>query len=184
MLQLSPEQLIDRYGLFLDYDANGYTGRVLVSNRGLCIADDALPAIRAAKPEIYAILMGQVAATLEEARQRDAKIAAIPGLQEIRDAQADLARWKREWNASFDGEGGGGVGVRKRPDYDLPAMYKAYPLAAAYLEAEEFSLSYNDAKSSAGSAALEALLNGADPTETLEAMRSKWSAYANAHAWD
>lgn len=184
MLQLSPAQLIDRYGLFLDYDANGYTGRVLVSNRDLCIADDALPAIKAAKPEIYAILIGQVAATLEETRQRDSKIAAIPGLQEIRDAQADLARWKREWDASFEGEGGGGVGVRKRPEYDLAAMCKAYPLAAAYLEAEEFSHSYNDVKSSAGSAALEALLDGADPAETMKTMRDKWSTYANVHAWD
>lgn len=63
-------------------------------------------------------------------------------------------------------------------------MCKAYPLAAAYLEAEEFSHSYNDVKSSAGSAALEALLDGADPAETMKTMRDKWSTYANVHAWD
>ena len=185
MLQLSPEQLISRYDLVLQLDASGNpTGIVHIRNVSLCRADDAQPIIRAAKPEIMAVLLERRAAEERAAEEKAAKIAAIPGLQEIQAAQADLARWQQEWDDSFEGEGGGGVGVREKPEYDLPALCRAYPLAAAYLEAEEFSLSYNYTKASAGRDALDALLDGADPAQTLKSMRAKWAAYVNEHAWD
>lgn len=116
--------------------------------------------------------------------ERRAKIGAIPGLREIEAARADLVNWKLEFDASFDGENGGGVGVRPKPKYDMDALYAKYPRAKAYLDAEDFAASDNDAKANAGRKTLEAIINGENHEQAIDTMNSEWAAYCESHIWD
>ena len=178
---MNTQELIRRYRIALKIDEHGQpTGNLVVYR-----ADKAaLAAIKAAKPEIVAALMAQREAGLRAEQERQSKIDAIPGLREIKAARADLVNWKLEFDASFDGENGGGVGVRPKPKYDMDALHAKYPRAKAYLDAQDFAASENDAKSAAGMKALEAIINGENHEQAIAAMNSEWSAYCEKHIWD
>lgn len=178
---MNTQELIQRYKITLKIDEHGQpTGNLVVYR-----ADKtALAAIKAAKPEIVSILLEQREAALRAEQERQRKIAAIPGLREIEAARADLVNWKLEFNASFDGENGGGVGVRPKPKYDMDAMYAQYPRAKAYLDAQDFAESDNDAKAAAGRKALEAIINGENYEQAIHTMNSEWAAYCESHLWD
>ena len=178
---MNTQEMIQRYKIALKVDGHGQpTGNLIVYR-----ADKtALAAIKAAKPEIVAALLAQRETGLRAEQERKAKIDAIPGLREIGAARADLVSWKLEFDASFDGENGGGVGVRPKPKYDMDAMYAKYPRAKAYLDAQEFAASENDAKAAAGTKALEAIINGENHEQAIHTMNSEWAAYCEAHLWD
>ena len=178
---MNTQELIQRYKIALKIDEHGQpTGNLVVYR-----ADKAaLAAIKAAKPEIVASLLAQREACLRAEQDRQSKIDAIPGLREIKAARADLVNWKLEFDASFDGENGGGVGVRPKPKYDMDAMYAKYPRAKAYLDAQEFAASENDAKSAAGQKALESIITGENYEQAIHTMNSEWSAYCEKHIWD
>lgn len=121
----------------------------------------------------------------QDAQDLAEKINAIPGLSEIRNAQADLRAWHRELNASFDGDAAcGGMGVRPKPTHDIDALCKQYPKAVAYLKADEWSKAENYAKRAAGQAAVDKILAGDDYNAAMTEMEEKWSAYCLAHMWD
>lgn len=178
---MNTQELIQRYRIALKIDEHGQPNGNLVVYR----ADKAaLAAIKAAKPEIIAALLAERDAGIRAQRERQEKIDAIPGLREIKTARADLVNWKLEFDASFDGENGGGVGVRPKPKYDMDALHAKYPRAKAYLDAEDFAASDNDAKSAAGRKALEAIINGENYEQAIHTMNSEWSAYCEKHIWD
>lgn len=178
---MNAQELIERYKIALKIDEHGQpTGNLFVYR-----ADKAaLAAIKAAKPEIVAALLAQREAGLRAEQERRAKIDAIPGLREIEAARTDLVNWKLEFDASFDGENGGGVGIRPKPKYDMDAMYAKYPRAKAYLDAADFAASENDAKSAAGMKALEAIINGEDYERAVSTMDAEWKAHVADHLWD
>lgn len=103
------------------------------------------------KPEILAILREREAekeAKKEEelaiARKRAQAIDSIHGLEGIRKASYELDEWRKAYNDSFEGdEVVGGLGVAPKPNYDISAMLKKYPQAAAYLKIEDAYLSQN-----------------------------------------
>lgn len=178
---MNTQELIKRHSISLKLDEQGQpTGNLMV-----CRADKAaLAAIKAAKPEIVAALLAQREADLRAEQERQAKIDAIPGLREIKAVRADLVNWKLEFDASFDGENGGGVGVRPRPKYDMDALHAKYPRAKAYLDAEDFAASGNDAKAAAGKKALEAIINGENHERAVSTMEAEWKAHVASHIWD
>lgn len=178
---MNTQELIQRHSISLKLDDNGQpTGNLLVYR-----ADKAaLTAIKAAKPEIVATLLAQREAGLRAEQERQAKIDAIPGLREIEAARADLVNWKLEFDASFDGENGGGVGVRPKPKYDMDALHAKYPRAKAYLNAQDFAESANAAKAAAGRKALEAIINGEDYERAVSAMEAEWKSHVASHIWD
>lgn len=153
--------------------------------------DEIMAYMRANKPAILQYLLEQ---ETEQARaeqdaakaraEREAKIQAIPGLAEIEHARADLAAWHEEWEASFDGEGGGGIGVRPKPKYDLKSMYAKYPKAVAYINARTYSRSENIAKANAGEVAVRKILGGEDYNAAIAEMEAAWAKYCTDHAWD
>lgn len=173
---LTPRGLIRKYKI-----------SIAPSGKLLCLAANArkdgnFDAIVAAKPEILQILTDDAEARNAYTAAREARIAAISGLAEIRAAQEDLSAWDREFERSFDDCGG--LGVRPRPQYDLDAMYAAYPAAAAYLKAESMAAAANCAKAAAGRKALDRIINGDDPDAALADAESEWGAYVTAHVWD
>lgn len=178
---MNAQELILRHRISLKLDEHGQpTGNLVVYR-----ADKAaLAAIKAAKPEIVSTLLEQRETALRAEQERQKKIAAIPGLQEIEAARIDLVNWKLEFDASFDGESGGGVGVRPKPKHDMDAMYAQYPRAKAYLDAQEFAASENNAKSAAGMKALEAIINGENYEQAIAAMNSEWAAHCGRNIWN
>lgn len=178
---MNAQELILQYRIALKIDEHGQpTGNLVVYR-----ADKAaLAAIKDAKPEIVSILLEQREAGIRAEQERQKKIAAIPGLREIEAARADLVNWKLEFDASFDSENGGGVGIRPKPKYDMDAMYAKYPRAKAYLDAQDFTASENDAKSAAGKKALEAIINGENYEQAVAAMNSEWAAYCRNNIWN
>ena len=146
--------------------------------------DEFLTHLKAVKPQVMEYLLQQEEESRRAYEARQAKIDAIPGLREIKDAIADLEAWQDEWNASFQGEGGGGVGVRPRPKYDIKGMHEKYPRASAYLKAESYELAAHYVKSAAGRKANERIINGEDPTTVLADMEKEWSDYCTEHMWD
>lgn len=178
---MNTQELIHKYRIALKIDEHGQpTGNLIVYR-----ADKtALAAIKAAKPEIVATLLVQREAELRAEQERQAKIDAIPGLREIEAARIDLVNWKLEFDASFDGENGGGVGVRPKPKYDMDSLHAKYTRAKAYLDAQDFAESDNDAKAAAGRKALEAIINGENHEQAIHTMNSEWAAYCESHLWD
>lgn len=178
---MNTQEMSQRYKIALKIDEHGQpTGNLVVYR-----ADKAaLAAIKAAKPEIVAALLAQREACLRAEQERQAKIDAIPGLREIKAARTDLVNWKLEFDASFDGENGGGVGVRPKPKYDMDALQAKYPRAKAFLDAEDFSASDNDAKAAAGRKALDAIISGENYERAVSAMEAEWKSHAASHIWD
>ena len=160
---MNAQELILQYRIALKIDEHGQPTGNLVVYRA---AKAALAAIKTAKPEIVSMLLEQREAGIRAEQERQKKIAAIPGLREIEAARADLVNWKLEFDASFDSENGGGVGVRSKPKYDMDAMYAKY------------------AKSAAGMKALEAIINGDNHEQAIAAMNSDWATHCESHLWD
>ena len=181
------QELIKAYGISLatEYKPGvGFvpTGKLMVRRAGLAKKSGDFDSIVAAKSEIIALLTAEETARKEAEELRRAKIAAIPGLKEIRAAIADLKAWQKEFNDSF--RDCGGLGVRAKPMYDFDDLFATRPRAAAYLKAEQYADAANYVKSAAGEKALEAIINGADPAETIAAMEAEWNRYCDKHIWD
>lgn len=181
------QELIKAYGISLaaEYKQGvGFvpTGKLMVRRADLAKKNGDFSTIVAEKREIIELLAEEETARKEAEELRRAKIDSIPGLNEIRAAMADLKAWQKEFNDSFSDCGG--LGVRSKPVYDFDELYATYPRAAAYLKAEQYGDADNYVKSAAGEKALEAIINGADPSDTIAAMESEWNAYCDKHIWD
>lgn len=181
------QELIKTYGISLatEYKPGvGFvpTGKLMVRRADLAKKNGDFNAIVAAKSEIIALLTAEEKERKDAAELRNVKIDSIPGLKEIRAAMDDMKAWQKEFNDSF--LDCGGLGVRSRPVYDFDKLYATYPRAAAYLKAEQYQDAANYAKSAAGKKALEAIINGADPAETIAAMEAEWNAYCEKSIWD
>ena len=185
---MTAQELIKRHEITLhtEWDSKeGYfmpTGKIYFRNARTQAEKDA---IGEKKAEILAILMPVWEAGKREYDERKAKINSIEGLQEIKAAQADLDAWQAKFERSFYGPNAcGGLGVGPRPKYDIDAMKAAYPRAAAYLMANDWSFSDHDVKASAGKKALEKIINGDDYSAAIDEMRHEWDAYTELHAFD
>lgn len=138
--------------------------------------------VKSHKQEIIAFIKAEEEAKQRAFEERQAKIKAIDGLEEIRAALADVEAWHSEFEASFSDVGG--LGVRPKPQYDFDALYAKYPRAAAYLKAESFEYASHYAKSAAGKKAKDRIINGEDHSKVIAEMESEWKAYCDNHLWD
>ena len=144
---------------------------------------NALDEIVSKKAEIIAYLDAQAEAKRKAREERTVKIEAIEGLEEIRAARDDFEAWREEWEKSF--EHCGGLGVRKRPEYDFEALYAKYPVAYAYLQAEVKANSNNYEVAAIGRKALEAIIDDPQNYENAIAeMERELSDFADRHAFD
>lgn len=172
---MEPIEIIKKYGITLHDESHLSVTRSRVKTK----LDEQL--IVSNKPAILEILLAEKYETERKARERQDKIDAIKGLTELRAAIRELKDYYDRYNEAV--ENGYGI-LPVRPDIDLDAIRAAHPRAAAYLRAESYSLSENDAKASAGAKALERLING-EPHETVIAdMEQEWTNAAMSHLWD
>lgn len=123
-------------------------------------------------------------------RLRDAEAqpspSTIEGLDEIRKANEDLAKWRREFNRSFEGKyAAGGLGVRSKPQYNFEELYKKYPAAHAYLIAEGYENKSDYRMSAIGRAAkAEILANPSNHAQILEKMQKQLDEYRRSRIYD
>lgn len=157
-------------------------GRLYIADGVRAKRNGDFDAIVAAKPEIVSILTAEFEAKRRAEAEREAKIAAIPGLAEIQAARDDVDKWRSEFERSFADVGG--LGVRPRPQYDFDALYAKYPRATAYLKADGMALAEHDVKAAAGRKARERIINGEDGSEALADAEAEWAAYCAEHIWD
>lgn len=163
------KRLISMYGIS---DTGRGTLRVRAS-----VPAETLDFIRAEKSGILAYL--QEAKVLE--KRRNAALASMEGIDEIRKAVYAIRNFHRQFNDAMDNEDYRPI---KRPDIDLDALYKKYPIAKAYLDAEAFGLSENFAKSKIGKDAMNRILDGENHENVISDMNAEWSEYVNRHAFD
>lgn len=186
---MSIDEMVRKYGITLELKTeNGVTaptGRIGIG-RAYSRASDAEKAeVKARKKEIYDYLIAQRTEQEATADERRRKIAAIEGLEELRHAEFDLSEWNKKFKASFDGESAvGGLGVGPRPKVDIDALKAKYPRAAAFMQAEAWSLADNYIKSGAGCDAMEKIINGDSYSAAIAEMERIWAEYVNANIWD
>lgn len=163
------KRLISMYGIS---DTGRGTLRIRAS-----VPAETLDFIRAEKSGILEYL--QEAKVLE--KRRNAALASMEGIDEIRKAVYAIRNFHRQFNDAMDNEDYRPI---KRPDIDLDALYKKYPIAKAYLDAEAFGLSENFAKSKIGKDAMNRILDGENHENVISDMNAEWSEYVNRHAFD
>lgn len=175
------DEIIKRYDIVLAGD-----DALRIRNTTAAKRDNAINELKSRKSEIFARLAEIKAAETKAAEERAAKIAAIEGLDEIKKAKIEIEKWNYEFEKSFEGEYAvGGMGVGKKPDYDLQAMYKKYPAAHAYLRAEAQMFKTNDELPAIGRRALNAIIDAPDNYEAIMAkMDAEIKAFAEKHMFD
>ena len=173
---MTAEELVKRFGI-------SKVGEGSLSMHKSVAALNALDEIRSKKAEIIAYLDAKEEAARKAREERTAKIEAIEGLEEIRAARDDFEAWREEWEKSFNRCGG--LGVRKRPEYDLEALYAKYPVAYAYLQAEIKANSDNYEIATIGRKAIEAIIDNPQNHEAaIEEMHREMVEFADRHAFD
>ena len=120
-------------------------------------------------------LIAAVAAfkSTEDQKKANAKLAlekAVPGLAELKSALNANEAYQHAFQKMMDNENNDGVNPPKAPVSDLDSLRAKYPLAALYVKAESFEQASNYMKSSAGTAAKKALVEGSSPAEVAEIM--------------
>jgi hypothetical protein len=118
---------------------------------------------------------------VEEERQK--KIKAIEGLDELENAIGEWRSYDYEFSRRFDNESLSSISPR-RPKSDINEIKKQYPRAAAYLKARAFSDAHNYAKAAAGKKALERIINGEDYNKVIQEMEEEWSKAASEAVWN
>jgi len=136
------------------------------------------------KPEVLAYFAEEKARKQARREARQAKINAIEGLQELRNALDDEARYARAFDRMMENECNDGVNPPKRPTVKSADLKEKYPRAAAYIKAENWSFSNNYAKSAAGEKAMKRIVDAEDYETVLADMETAWSAHYKERMWD
>ena len=131
--------------------------------------------------EIKAALMAEEAEERETAERRRNFRAAIPGLKELEIAREAQAAYREAFARAVDS--GDGIYPAK-PKSDPAELSAQYPMAAAMLRAESYSRAANYHKASAGSKAVEHILDGDDWEKAVSDMEAEWHEATSEHMWD
>lgn len=144
-----------------------------VENIDLLKSDDMSDYIREHKQELIDFL-----------KEREAKIASIPGLKEIEASENEWQKFRYNFNSAFDSENAAGIQAGlQMPDSDPVALRKKYPLADAYLHMKKLANSYNFELSAIGDKAIEMVIDG-DWQEALEYADREQQKLVEKHQWD
>lgn len=145
--------------------------------------DKAEETIKNRKPEIMAYLENKEKEEKRAYEERQKKIEAIDGLEEIRKSFEEKNRWTREFNRAFGSEDGF-VGMRAKPQDRTKELMEKYPRAAAYVKAYNLSIKTNYELSQIGADALEKIIDGDDYRDVISEMEQRCKEFTERHIWD
>lgn len=168
--------LIDKWGIARTIEVrNAICPRNVWGAKAIAEYKALMPLIKEVKPRILAILAEREAQAEAEARAARARVDAIPGLAEIRNAQASAEEYHRAFNAAFNSEDACVIQARLvEPTTDnIGALLAKYPAAAAYQEAERNAYKSCDYMVAAGRKAMSAIeANPACYADAIATMRA------------
>ena len=127
--------------------------------------------ITAMKPEIVSFLTAKKAAADLARETREAKIAAIPGLDALRSAIDAKEGYRHALTEAMSDEENDGVRLPARPTADPAALATQYPLAALWLRTEDYLCASNYRKLAAGQTA-QTLILGGEIEKAREALKN------------
>lgn len=174
---MNAQELISRYNITRFGDKIRLYNTELAKKDGFGLSD-----LVAAKPEIMAFLLQQEAEKEAARIQRQRKIEAIPGLAELKNSLSDWEEYRIAFNKFIENDAIGRC--PKKPESDPESLKRDYPMAAAYIHAESYSLADHYAKASAGRNALERIISGDPYADAISDMEQEWNSYLDEHIWD
>lgn len=123
-----------------------------------------------------------------KAPEREAKARRMaelfPGLDELRAARNDEARYQEQFNRMMEDEANDGVNPPRPVRVHYADIAPKYPAAVAYLRAGSYSLAKHYAKAGAGSRAIKRLEAGEAYQQVITDMEAEWTKHVDEHAWD
>ena len=119
--------------------------------------------------------------TPEQIEERNAKVAAIEGLAELR---AAIKARNDHFQLKMRFERGELVDIPAYRSGEIKELEDKYPRAVAYLEAERWISTQNPIKVRLGSRAMEKILNGEDPEAAIQEMSQGLDAFYLAQQGD
>lgn len=183
MEKMTLEDMIKEYGICYTNNHNGKEG-IYIRDIERAKKDLVFDTIKAKKYEIRAIFIKKTEEEKRARKERQEKIEAIEGLDEILKLQAAWEKYRRDFNAMMDSEYNDGVCSPMMPKVKVDTLLTKYPRAAAYLKAESYSYSPNYTKAAAGERAMDCIINGDDYKEAINKMDEEWSSYCDSHILD
>lgn len=96
---------------------------------------------------------------------------SIPGIKELEAARKEHTAFDEAYKLAMN------YGIGKypaEPESDLDELEAQYPMAVALLCAEMYRDSYNETKAALGQKAVDNILDGADWTQEIDAMKKQW----------
>ena len=138
------------------------------------------------KDEIMAYMAAKEAERADRTARRRDTFESIPGVQELRAAREDNARWREEFNHMMDtGSSVMRPGFVHHSEAEMSELEAKYPHAVIALEIKRrVNITENMAMYEIYSKAYDAICDGADIDMTKAVMDAELKANAERHMWD
>lgn len=135
--------------------------------------------------EIKRVVGNAVDLAKEEYEEKEnKKHKNIPGLVELEKIIMDWDYYQEGCSRMMEDEMNDGVNPPKRPSIEVAEIAKRYPIAAAYIKADNWSMASHYVKSAAGDKAKIAIENGEDYKIVIAEMEKIWNDHTTNHMWD
>ncbi len=133
-------------------------------------------------PEIKRVIGDVVDFASERIAEKEARIKAnVPGFDELRTIINDWDFYYESCSLKAKSEKIDGVNPPERPDFKIREIAKKYPVAAAYMKADEWSLSSHGVKSAVGDEAKSRIENGENYEIVISEMEKEWVGFADGN---
>jgi hypothetical protein len=123
----------------------------------------------------------QAAMRAVESQAAESLLLNVPGLAALRAARDDEDRYSEQFERMMENENNDGARPPKPVREPVAVVAARFPIAAAYLKAEDWECSTNYGKANAGTKAKARIAAGEDHTVVLAEMQTEWSAHAASH---
>lgn len=143
--------------------------------------------LRKCKPmaEIKKIIGNAVDLSSEKREEKEAKKKLnIIGLAELEKIIVDWDWYQECLNQMMENEMNDGVNPPRRPKTEVAEIAKKYPVAAAYIKADNWSMASHYVKSIAGNKAKKTIRNGGDYKTAIIEMEETWAAHCDKNKWN
>ena len=122
-------------------------------------------------------------AKAEKAKKRDLRVASIPGVKEIREAEDALWKWRRDFNRAME-RGDGILPNKTVTENDLKDLIKKYPDADFALKVEDERYSDNYEIAAIARRAYDAIGDGLSVAEVKAQYEKEKDEFVKRHMWD
>jgi hypothetical protein len=102
---------------------------------------------------------------------------SVPGLQIIKNAYNKIKQYHIDFDSMMDDENNDGINPPNKPNVNIKDLQNQYPIATAYIKAEQWENSAHYVKSNAGKNAKIAIENGENYIDVLKNMEHEWTNF-------